>query len=253
MQVVSKISITIFGVTNPNRKNNEATSVFGFGLLNSDKITLIEGNFNLNGIITEMAPGIEIFGVFLIKIGSLQILELSATGYNSRYSSDYKFIFSPSQEVFSSENGGMLVIDFPPDFLIEDYGGKCFTNQLFSFSANCMVNYNRFYFNTSHKSWTSSSKGPITTIIYNIRNPELDGDTKNFIVYNYDSQRQIVLGRSYSTLNPSFLTFSYDGYQIYVNNDQPILLEVGSYSDPISFTLEIPTNQQLTYFLIFFS
>lgn len=74
-----------------------------------------------------------------------------------------------------------------------------------------------------------------------------------FIVANYDSVGKRVLGRTYSNLNPSSLVYEYDGEEIVVNDEKPIYLEVGSFSDPIGIeSVDGPVKSGLTltpYFL----
>lgn len=112
--------------------------------------------------------------------------------------------------------------------MIDSYGGKCTINQEFSFFVNCYIEFNRIYINSSHVEWNPTVKGSLTVTIQDIRNPDLSGETLNFIIYNYDSTGKKILGRTYATLNPASLTYKYDGLQISVNNDQPIVLEVGT-------------------------
>jgi hypothetical protein len=76
--------------------------------------------------------------------------------------------------------------------------------------------------------------------------PQLAGETLNFVVYNYDNSTEQILGRTFHSLNPSSLKFDYDGAQIWVNEDIPVTLEVGSYSDPIEIRLDKQATQSLT-------
>lgn len=69
------ISIDVWGVTNPNRVNNDQTSYFGIGLLNNNSNgnnnqSLIEGTFTIQGIIPLLAPGLIIINyiIYLLNI-----------------------------------------------------------------------------------------------------------------------------------------------------------------------------------------
>jgi len=73
--------------------------------------------------------------------------------------------------------------------------------------------------------------------IYNVRGPDLMGETLSFIIFNYDENIKEVVGRTYSNLYSSTLSYEYDGKQITVNNDNPIKLEVGSYTDQITISI----------------
>lgn len=41
----------------------------------------------------------------------------------------------------------------------------------------------------------------------NVLTPDDDGETNNFIVYNYDSLNKIVLGRTYANLHSASLIY----------------------------------------------
>jgi len=63
LMVSSKtIKIDIWGISNPNRINNQRTDYFGIGLLNNgtdgkDNNSLITGAFSIQGVIPLLAPG----------------------------------------------------------------------------------------------------------------------------------------------------------------------------------------------------
>ena len=56
MNVTNAISINLWGIVNPNRIDNTRTGSFGIGLVDQFN-NIIEGNFNLQGIIPLLAPG----------------------------------------------------------------------------------------------------------------------------------------------------------------------------------------------------
>jgi hypothetical protein len=137
-------------------------------------------------------------------------------------------------------------MDFPPNYLIDSYDGECNINQEFSFFVNCYIDNNRIFINSSNPTWDPNVDGSLTFEVMGIRNPDIAGDTLNFIIYNYDSVGKKILGRTYSNLNPASLHYEYDGLQIIVNNDEPIDLEVGTYSDEIVIQMPGPSLQTLT-------
>jgi len=108
--------------------------------------------------------------------------------------------------------------------------------------VNCYQDYNRIYINSSNENWDPDLDGSLTVSIEEIRNPDLDGATLNFVIYNYDSVSKKILGRTYSTLNPASLTYVYDGDQIVVNDDEPVILEVGTQTDDIEIRMPGPSE-----------
>lgn len=97
---------------------------------------------------------------------------------------------------------------------------------------------------TNHPTWIGTKDGSIDIDIYSIRSPDLEEETKNFIVYNYDKENMIVLGRSYNNLDISSMYFGYeiDKYFIDVNYNLEYDLEVGSYSDDIKINVTNPVT-----------
>jgi len=43
--------------------------------------------------------------------------------------------------------------------------------------------------------------------IYDVRGPDLEGETLSYIIYNYDENIKEVIGRTYSNLYSSTLTY----------------------------------------------
>ena len=130
-----------------------------------------------------------------------------------------------------------MYIDFPPDYNIVSYDGKCTINTLFSFNVKCTRINNRFYINSTHPDWNALSQGTIETQIQHIRGPDLEGETRNFVIYNYDKSIKVVVGRTYANLYKGTLSYQYDGAHITVNEDKPIKVEVGTYTDVINMTV----------------
>ena len=173
-------------------------------------------------------------------------MSLSSVTSYARYSTNYNFVFLTRQNILDYQLGGMIVIDFPPDYIIDSYLGKCTVDQSFSFFSNGIRSNSRFFVNATNNLWNPLTQGQLNFTINGITSPDNSGDTLNFVLSNYDNITQKILGRTYSTLNKAYLTYTYDGLQISVNNDQPIYLEVGSYSNWYKITLDNAATQSLT-------
>ena len=176
----------------------------------------------------------------------IQFISINSSIWYARYTNLFNFVFIPKQTVKDASLGGLLFIDFPPDYIVDSYNGNCSINQAFSFVANCYQINNRFFVNATNTAWKYGSNPPLNLSIVNVRNPDYNSSTRTFIIGNYDTITQSILGRTYSTLNPAYLTYEYDGYLISVNNDNPVFVEVGSYSDYISIQMPGPSLQSLT-------
>lgn len=137
-------------------------------------------------------------------------------------------------------------MDFPPDYLIDSYDGSCTINEDFSFFVSCTIDNNRVFVDASNPEWTELM-GSLNLTIEDIRTPDDDGETHNFVVSNYDSLNKKVLSRSYSNLNPASLTYLYDGDLISVNDDEIVDVEVGTYTDEIVIKMPAESQQSLTY------
>lgn len=175
------------------------------------------------------------------------MISLSSSTTYARYSTDYNFVFLPKQNILDYELGGIIFIDFPENnFIIDTYQGKCTVDQTFSFFSNCYKQNSRFFVNVTNNLWDPLTQGQLNFTINSIVSPDTGGDSLNFVISNYDNLTQTVLGRTYSTLNLAYLTYSYDGLQIYINEDYPIDLEVGSYSNWYKIKLNSSATQSLT-------
>ncbi|EGR28803.1 hypothetical protein IMG5_168390 [Ichthyophthirius multifiliis] len=231
----NEIKLKIFGIVNPNRKISTSlqNEVFQTGLLDIDGYKLIQASNSIKNIVSFLAP--ENINLISLK---------SSTEYSRQQISSYSFVIEPEQSVLDNTYGGQLYIDFPQDFTVDYYDGKCTINQKFSFFANCkMEDENlRFFIQTNNKEWQSHKDGYITATIQNVRSPDIQGQTKDFIVYNYDSLNKIILGRTYNNLKIACITTTYEGKLIDVNNNLPYDLEVGSFSDSIIINFNIPED-----------
>lgn len=99
----------------------------------------------------------------------IQLINHAATTYSARYLADYTFVFRPEIEpILDSTYGGQIIIDFPQDFIVDQYAGLCTTNQDFSFFANCKHEneYLRFFFETNNPEWSGDLNGAIKAQIY---------------------------------------------------------------------------------------
>ena len=173
-------------------------------------------------------------------------MSLSSTNQYARYTTDFNFIFLPKQSILDYVLGGIIFVDFPPDFTIDSYQGKCTVDLSFSFFSNCIKQNNRFFFNATNNIWDPTTLGHLNFTINSIMTPDNATDTLNFVISNYDNISMKVLGRTYSTLSLGYLTYIYDGLQIYVNEDNDIDLEVGSYSNWYNIRLDSAATQSLT-------
>lgn len=193
--------------------------------------------------------------VFFFKkfefLDSIQLISILSSIKYSRYSNDYSISFLPRQNVLPSSLGGQIAVQFPPDYIIDSFSGACSINQDFSFFVNCFIENNRIYVNASNPKWDPNIDGELKLEIDSIINPDLAGNTLEFIVFNLDLTKSTVLGRTFTNLNPSSLYFPYDGMLISVNDDLPVQVEVGTYSDLITIKMPGISKQSLTYYYIF--
>jgi len=65
MPVTGPITIRLWGIVNPNKLDITRTGAFGFALMEDDNV--IEGNFQITGIIPLLAPGSFICFATLLK------------------------------------------------------------------------------------------------------------------------------------------------------------------------------------------
>jgi hypothetical protein len=239
MKLRTNITLSIWGVINPNKIPDVNITGFQMGLLTSANrtrfMTGLFGNFVL-----DPAPDI------------IEILSLANKIPYARYDDNYTMEINSHIPIKDSSQGGQLKVMFPDDFYMDVFNGVCATEDRYSLYSVCSQFYNTYLFNSANKLFDFKTKGSLTVKINNHRNAEYDGLTGSVIVYNYDKSTRQVLSRSYGTLSKSYLNFTYDGLQLFANNGQPYTLEVGSLSDPIPIGAVEAMKQRLTVVPLYF-
>ena len=220
MRVRNLITLSIYGVINPNKEPNVNITDFFIGLLDQNNETRAISN-SFGSITLEQAPKI------------IEILTLSNLNQYARYDDNYTFEINSDVSVLDSTAGGLIKIIYPEDFYMDVFNGICQTEDRYSLYSVCTQFYNSYEVNAANKAYIFKDSGSLKFKVNTHRNAEYEGYTGNFIIYNYDKTTRKVLSRSYGTLSKSYLYFSYDGLQLMVNNGDTYDLEVGSLSDPI--------------------
>ena len=69
--------------------------------------------------------------------------------------------------------------------------------------------------------------------IYNIRNPDYSERSGHIAIWNFNSQSNIIIEKNYQNHSHSFFEFFESRKEIFINKGKPIVLEVGTFSDPV--------------------
>lgn len=232
MRVRNLITLSVYGVMNPNKEPNVNLTNFYIALLDKDNNTrAISKPFG--DVYLEQAPKI------------IELLSLKNLIPYARYDDNYTLEINSEIGIMDSNSGGQIKVNFPDDYYMDVFNGVCKTEDRFSLYSVCTQFYNTYEFNSANKAYDFKESGSLTFKINNHRNVEYEGYSGNLIVYNYDKNTRAVLARSYGTLSTSYLKYTYDGLQLLVNGGNAYDLEVGSLSDPISVAAIEAMKQRL--------
>lgn len=221
IKIKAAITLSIYGVINPNLVPNTQITGFLIGVVDKDnRIRALSNSFGSLSLL--QAPKI------------IEILDLNNDIPYARYDDNYTLTIRSDISIKDSTNGGQVRIEFPEDFYMDVFNGECQTEDRFSLYAVCSQYYNTYLLNAANKLYDFSTSGSLIFKIGNHRNAEYSGLTGPITVFNYDSTTRAVLTRSYGTLSKSYRNFTYDGLQLLVNSGNTYNLEVGSMSDPIN-------------------
>lgn len=199
------MTLTIFGISNPNNIGNEPITGFSMGLLDKDgKPKGLALDFG--SIIVTDTPDI------------IEIIDFNHTNPYVRYEDNYRFEINSYQKILDSNNGSLLYVDYPSDFIMDVNLAKCSTSEFFSIYSICNVANNIYTLSNANKEYDTLTQGSFNISITNHRNAEFGGLTAPIVVMNYDTKTRKVLSKSYGTLSRSYGNFSLDGLELMVNS-----------------------------------
>jgi hypothetical protein len=93
---------------------------------------------------------------------------------------------------------------------------------------------------------------PLKFTIYNIRNPDYSDTSGHISVWNFNSLSNSIIEKNYQNHFHSFFEFYETKKEIFINNREPIVLEVGTFSDPITIQSLDAFESNLTVIPIYF-
>jgi hypothetical protein len=93
---------------------------------------------------------------------------------------------------------------------------------------------------------------PLKFSIYNIRNPDYSDTSGHISIWNFDLTANSILEKNYQNHFHSFFEFYQTKKEIFVNDRRPIVLEVGTFSDPIIIESSDAFESNLTIIPIYF-
>jgi hypothetical protein len=221
--------LSVFGIVNPNRKGLNLTSAFTVYILNNDNS--INQSCSIPGIQLMVPPTV------------MQLSSITTSNGLSRYTAIYSITFTVTNMPRAAD-GGIIFIDFPSQYWVDAFSG-CSINSSFSLDSYCSLRGYRLMMHTNHEHNVTNST-LLTANIAGIRNPEFQGDTSNFVVGIYDRANQVVLQRTYSNVNPTYVSSYQQSEEILVNNLEPLYIERGVLSDSFTITFQSPAKVPVT-------
>ena len=238
-QVVTKsMVVAVFGVANPNLVGNFPTDPLAFAILGSE-YQVKYYNSSVPGLLFTKAADI------------IDVVALNSSKSTVRQNVDLQFSINSRVALRDAAKGGLLMASFPDDFITDVFLSKCSAQAAFSLYSYCYMSNNMLYVKSTNAASDTSSKGSLNLAVTNIRSEEIAGPTATSSS-NYDSTLGVVLSRSFPNLSNSFLKYSSDGLEIIINENQPIILQVGAFSDPIPIRASEKMKQSISIIPLYF-
>lgn len=216
----SQFTLELYGIQNPNRNSKDQLSDFLVGLMGSDnqlryKITVTTGPYLVE------TPNI------------FELVALSSTNDIFRTDNSIDLSLNSKKVMPDSSKGGEIRVLFSSDFIMDVFFARCSTQEAYALYSFCTLQDNLLAIQSANKDYNSEITGEVQAHVTDIRNSEEEGYSGNLIAYNVNKQTNTVITRSFPNLSISYLKYLSDGLDIIVNDNEPIQLEVGSFSDPI--------------------
>ena len=233
------IDLKLIGVSNPNKIGNLKTGNFTLAVLNSEK-SLRFYDDKIEGVSFFSSPNL------------IELIELNIKDDIIRKKTDYNFLINSYEKLPAAIEGGHLRIYYPSDFIHDVFLSQCFTQDDHSLYSSCQSRYNLISIFSTNTIFDTLTRGPLNIDLNNLRNQEDIGTSGNLIIQNYDSVNKKILSRTFPNLSISYLNYKSSQLEIYINDNKPIILEVGSFSDPIIVKTYEKTKQRINIIPIYF-
>lgn len=91
------------------------------------------------------------------------------------------------------------------------------------------------------------TKGIIIFNITNVLNPSSEITSGNLLVKVYDGFKKEITEKSFPNLDPWLFSYFFPGPLILVNNDEPVVVEAGTQTVDMWFTVTYPCALNLTF------
>ena len=93
---------------------------------------------------------------------------------------------------------------------------------------------------------------PLVFTIYKIRNPDYSQTSGHISIWNFDSIKNSIVEKNYQNHIHSFFEFYQTRKEIFINDLKPIVLEVGTFSDPVKINGYDSFESNLTVIPIYY-
>jgi len=137
-------------------------------------------------------------------------LSLGLTSNYTRFDANYTINLNTYIPIPSADDGGEIQIEFPNEYIMDQFYSTCSTDVEFSLYVVCYKFYNTIKYRAANSLYDTRVKA-LDLNIFNLRNAENSGFTGPIIVKNYDKTNKKILSRSFGTLSASYLNFQEDG------------------------------------------
>ncbi|CAG9322608.1 unnamed protein product [Blepharisma stoltei] len=224
-----QISLSIYGIINPNYHSSTQTGEFWIGIITGDSYQ--ELNEYSGKLTLSAAPGYN------------DVVHTTTLYPYARFVSYYTFNMTTSNYIPTTENGGAIWVRYPKDYDLSEASVHCRSSSYWALGVpDCNLYYDVMIANAQ----TTKYSGFLMLYHDDVPNPNFSGLARQITVETFDGGNSIIVDRSYPNLNPSRFNFYYNGPLIIVNNNNDFQVTSGTMSTFIPVSFNYPAALNLT-------
>lgn len=223
------LKIYVYGIVNPSI-GSDSTDHFTVGI--KEEYAYSEVNTQAGTLSFRSPPEL------------VSIWNITTDNQDSSVENNFYFNFTNTQKLPSYSFGGEIWVVYHDEYDIEASNVECISKSTFASGYPiCSISHNFVNVTGSNDNFA----GELTLSLFYVQNPVKEVIASPISIKTYDRLNKKILDSSYPNLSPFPITYSYPGPVIHINNDQTIILELGTVSPDILISVDDPCALDLTF------
>ena len=224
-----RISLSVYGIMNPQKSSTSNTGQFQIGTLNG--VHYIE--------FTPQAAALDLLSPPYLNT----INDLTFENSNSRALNSMQFNMTLTQQIPMASHGGAIWVVFPQEYMWDGTTPVCSSSAFWAGGTPICT----LYFDTIKVTGSLTDfVGLLILSILNTPNPQQEITARSIVVKTYDSFNSVILDSSYINLSPTSHAYTFPGPVIAIHGDLDIRVQRGTATDLIPVHLSYPCSLNLT-------